>query len=86
MQKGDYKEIELNFVNKIKYIKKNYKQSIQEYAFLFRHILNNFCPQILFFWLGLPPIKYKPFRWREHRHRHKLEILESIFSVERLES
>jgi hypothetical protein len=83
IREQNLKEIESNFVKKIKYIQKNYKHTIQEYAFLFRHILNNFCPQILKR-LGLPRIMYKPVRLREQRHR--LELLESILSEPTLES
>jgi hypothetical protein len=77
-----FKEVELNFVNKIKYIKKNYKQSIQEYAFLFSHILNNFCPLLL---EPLNRITFKPINMKEVRLREK--ITQSILSAAgRLES
>lgn len=83
IREQNLKEIESNFVKKIKYIQKNYKHTIQEYAFLFRHILNNFCPQILKR-LDSLRIMYKPVRLGEHRRR--LKILESIFSAATLES
>jgi hypothetical protein len=76
-----FKEIESNFVNKIKYIKKNYKQTIQEYAFLFRHILNNFCPLLL---EPLNRITFKPINMKYVRLREK--IMQSISSAATLES
>jgi hypothetical protein len=61
-----FKEIESNFVNKIKVIKKNYKKTIQEYSFLFRHILSNFCPLLL---KQLDKIAFKPINREEFRRR-----------------
>jgi hypothetical protein len=42
-----FKQIMLDFVNKIENIQKGYRETIQKYTFIFRHILNHICPLIL---------------------------------------
>jgi hypothetical protein len=42
-----FKQIELDFVNKIENIRKGYRETIQKYAFIFQYILNHICPLIL---------------------------------------
>lgn len=44
---NSFKELESNFINKIKDIQKKYKQTIKKYRYLFQHVLNHICPLLL---------------------------------------
>jgi hypothetical protein len=71
-----FKEIELDFVNKIENLRKEYKKTIQEYTFIFRYILNHICPPIL---RGFGTITFKSLNSLENKKR--LRLMEMVYTA-----
>ncbi len=74
-----FKELEMNFINKIKDTQQKFKQTIRKYRFIFQHVLNHICPLLLKQFGTVKFESLKSFNSQENKKRIKL--MEMVYTA-----